>query len=36
MPRIHIGTQINVDGDTSQLYAGFTWDLRLPSGSPSR
>lgn len=29
MPRIHIGTQINVDGDTSQLYAGFTWDLRL-------
>ena len=29
MPRIHIGAQINVDGDTSQLYAGFTWDLRL-------
>jgi hypothetical protein len=29
MPRIHIGTQINVDGDTSQLYAGFTWDLRI-------
>ena len=29
MPRIHIGTQINVDGDTSQLYAGFTWDVRL-------
>jgi hypothetical protein len=28
-PRIHIGTQINVDGDTSQLYAGFTWDFRL-------
>jgi lipid A 3-O-deacylase len=29
MPRIHIGTQINVDGDTSQLYAGLTWDLRF-------
>ncbi len=29
MPRIHIGSQINVDGDTSQLYAGFTWDFRL-------
>ena len=29
MPRIHIGAQINVDGDTSQLYAGFTWDLRV-------
>jgi hypothetical protein len=28
-PRIHIGTQINLDGDTSQLYAGFTWDLRI-------
>lgn len=29
VPRIHIGTQINVDGDTSQLYAGFTWEFRL-------
>jgi hypothetical protein len=29
MPRIHIGAQVNVDGDTSQLYAGFTWDLRV-------
>jgi hypothetical protein len=29
MPRIHIGSSINVDGDTSQIYAGFTWDVRL-------
>lgn len=28
-PRPHIGTSINLNGDTSQLYFGFTWDLRL-------
>lgn len=28
-PRPHIGASINVVGDTSQLYAGFTWDVKL-------
>jgi hypothetical protein len=28
-PRIHLGASINAAGDTSQLYAGFTWDLKL-------
>jgi lipid A 3-O-deacylase len=28
-PRIHLGASINLGGDTSQLYAGFTWDVKL-------
>ncbi len=28
-PRPDIGVTINTSGDTSQLYAGFTWDLKL-------
>lgn len=28
-PRPHIGAQINTAGDTSQAYAGVTWDYRL-------
>jgi hypothetical protein len=28
-PRLHLGSSINVNGDTSQLYAGFTWDIPL-------
>jgi hypothetical protein len=28
-PRIHLGTSINLGGDTSQLYAGLTWDVKL-------
>ena len=28
-PRIHVGASINLDGDTSQLYAGLTWDIPL-------
>jgi hypothetical protein len=28
-PRLHIGASINVDGYTSQGYAGFTWDIPL-------
>ena len=28
-PRLHIGASINVDGNTSQGYAGFTWDIPL-------
>jgi lipid A 3-O-deacylase len=28
-PRLHIGASINVDGYTSQGYAGFTWDVPL-------
>jgi hypothetical protein len=28
-PRIHLGTSINLAGDTSQLYAGLTWDMKL-------
>ena len=28
-PRFHVGTSINLDGDTSQLYAGLTWDMPL-------
>jgi lipid A 3-O-deacylase len=30
-PRIHLGTSINLAGETSQLYTGFTWDARLTS-----
>jgi lipid A 3-O-deacylase len=28
-PRFHVGTSINLDGDTNQLYAGLTWDMPL-------
>jgi hypothetical protein len=28
-PRFHVGSSINLDGDTSQLYAGLTWDIPL-------
>jgi hypothetical protein len=28
-PRVHVGTSINTFGDTSQIYAGFTWDLKI-------
>src|SRR5262245_16460749 len=28
-PRIHLGTSINTAGETSQLYAGLTWDVKL-------
>jgi lipid A 3-O-deacylase len=28
-PRLHLGGTINTEGNTSQLYAGFTWDLFL-------
>jgi lipid A 3-O-deacylase len=28
-PRWHVGASLNTSGDTSQLYAGLTWDLYL-------
>jgi hypothetical protein len=28
-PRLHVGASVNVDGYTSQAYAGFTWDVPL-------
>ena len=28
-PRLDIGTSISTDGDTSQVYAGLTWDVSL-------
>jgi hypothetical protein len=28
-PRLHLGASINTVGDTSQLYAGLTWDVNL-------
>jgi hypothetical protein len=28
-PRLHVGSSINIDGYTSQAYAGFTWDIPL-------
>jgi len=28
-PRLHLGASINLAGETSQLYAGFTWDVRV-------
>ena len=28
-PRIHLGASINTAGDTSQLYAGLSWDVKL-------
>ncbi len=27
-PRPHAGTSINLDGNTSQIYGGFTWEVR--------
>jgi hypothetical protein len=29
VPRLHLGTTINTDGDTSHAYGGFTWDFIL-------
>lgn len=29
-PRPHLGTTINMGGDTSQAYGGVTWDWKLP------
>lgn len=31
VPRLHLGTSINTQGKTSNLYAGFTWSLDLTS-----
>jgi lipid A 3-O-deacylase len=28
-PRFHVGSSINLDGDTNQVYAGLTWDMPL-------
>jgi lipid A 3-O-deacylase len=28
-PRAHIGTSVNTAGDTSQVYAGLSWDVQL-------
>jgi hypothetical protein len=28
-PRVHLGASINLAGETSQLYAGLTWDVKL-------
>ncbi len=28
-PRLHVGSSINVNGDTSQVYSGLTWDIPL-------
>jgi len=28
-PRLHVGASINVNGDTSQLYSGLTWNIPL-------
>ncbi len=28
-PRVHVGASINTIGDTSQIYAGLTWDFKL-------
>jgi hypothetical protein len=28
-PRVHVGASANTAGDTSQLYAGLSWDVRL-------
>lgn len=28
-PRVHLGTSISVNGNTSQAYAGFTWGVPL-------
>jgi len=29
-PRLHLGTSINIEGNTDQVYAGLTWDIPLP------
>ena len=29
-PRPHFGATVNMGGDTSQAYAGVTWDYKLP------
>ena len=28
-PRVHIGASVNTVGDTSQIYAGLSWDVKL-------
>ena len=28
-PRVHVGASVNTAGDTSQLYAGLSWDVQL-------
>lgn len=28
-PRVHVGASVNTAGDTSQIYAGLTWDVKL-------
>ncbi len=28
-PRLHLGANIDFDGETNQAYFGFTWDIRL-------
>jgi hypothetical protein len=28
-PRVHVGASVNTQGDTSQLYAGLSWDAQL-------
>jgi hypothetical protein len=28
-PRIHVGASVNTAGDTSQVYAGLSWDVQL-------
>jgi hypothetical protein len=28
-PRVHLGASVNTAGDTSQVYAGLTWDVQL-------
>jgi lipid A 3-O-deacylase len=28
-PRVHLGVSVNLEGETSQLYAGLTWDAKL-------
>jgi lipid A 3-O-deacylase len=31
-PRLHVGASINLDHDTNQVYAGFTWDVPIGDG----
>ncbi len=31
-PRVHLGASVNTIGETSQLYAGLTWDAKLMPG----
>jgi hypothetical protein len=30
-PRVHVGASANTAGDTSQIYAGLTWDVQIAS-----